>query len=288
MKRVFSHTQLDMLQRCGQQWVFRYVERIRRPPATAMIVGRAVDKGVTRDLTAKKDTGHLLPTEVVVAAARDAFDVEWSKEGVMLTDDEAVAGVKAAHGQAVDRTVNSARAHHRRLAPRMVPVELQRRFDVDLDGYDARLVGYLDIEEADGAIRDTKATGKTPHDDDAAQSQQLTMYAMAKLALDGIVPPELSLDYVVALKQRTDVVRLTTRRSIADFNPLLRRIEQALHVIETGTITPAPAGSWWCSPRWCGYWDICPFVRSSRVAVTRMTLTKEDEEDHDEEDDLQP
>ena len=29
--------------------------------------------------------------------------------------------------------------------------------------------------------------------------------------------------------------------------------------IENGIFLPAPEGSWYCSEKWCSYWNICEF-----------------------------
>jgi len=37
--------------------------------------------------------------------------------------------------------------------------------------------------------------------------------------------------------------------------------------VKKGVFHPAPIGSWWCSPRFCGYWFSCPFINSERQAA---------------------
>jgi len=35
-----------------------------------------------------------------------------------------------------------------------------------------------------------------------------------------------------------------------------------LAAIKTGIFPPTNPDSWWCSEKWCGYWDdVCPFGR---------------------------
>lgn len=269
----FSHSQLDMVTRCGQQWYYRYVEGMRLPPSVKMVVGRAVDHSVNEDLRQKQEEGELLTEEAVQDLARDGLEKEWNKSGVELDDEEREAGIKKTKGSAVDRSVTLAKHHHVEIAPEVEPVHIQRRFDITLEGYDAKLVGYIDIDEPE-AVRDTKTTGKSPNQDAMAESTQLTAYALAKLVLDGEVPKQVKLDYLIDRsknkKDRTPKHKtLVGTRSEADFQPLLNRVERALQYIETGLFMPAPPGSWWCSPKWCGYWNQCPWVNRASYSLAK-------------------
>jgi hypothetical protein len=267
-----SHSQLTMLSRCGEQYRRRYIEGEKIPPAIAMLVGRAVDESVTDNLTTKIEHGTLLPLEQVRAKARDTFSNTWAGEGVFLTDEDVALGPARVKGEAVDKSVRLAELHARQVAPGISPTAVQRRWEVSLEkaGYAATLVGVLDIQEGSKRIRDTKTSGKSPSEDQADKSDQLTLYALGAKVIDGAIPDELSLDYLVDTKT-PKVVQLVSKRTEADFGPVLRRVERALEVIQAGAFTPAnPETDWWCSKSSCGYWASCPFVRrGATVTVPR-------------------
>jgi hypothetical protein len=53
-------------------------------------------------------------------------------------------------------------------------------------------------------------------------------------------------------------------RDAADIEQLKGRMALTLAAIQTGVFPPTNPDNWWCSERWCGYWDgICPFGKKS-------------------------
>jgi len=268
-----SVSQLDTLTKCGQQWYFRYVEGLRMPPGVRMVIGSAVDGSVNRNLQTKIETDELMPTEAVAETARDVLNEAWSRNGVELDPEEKELGIKKVKGAAIDRSVGLAVHHAEQLAPGLRPVQVQRKFEIDLIGYDTTFLGYIDIDEGT-RIRDTKTTrkGKGQVKDDVHISTQLTAYALAKKVIDGKIPKAVKLDFVF---DRYDNKRdrepqhetFTARRTTADFQPLLNRVERAIEVIESGAFMPAPPGSWWCHPKWCGYWAVCPWVNKKSISI---------------------
>lgn len=259
---------LNMLSFCGEQYRRRYIEREIIPPGIALVTGTGLDRAVTADLTCKIESNgeNLLPEEQVADVARDAVRNEVKGNGVRLMDDEKELGEKVVVGQAVDRAVRMALLHHRELAPRLVPTHVQREWVLKLRNYPVDLAGTIDIQEQ-ATIRDTKSSKKSPVQSAADESDQLTVYAMASRYIDGKLPDKVALDYVVdyttekTLKQVTKIVQLESQRTEADFTPFLRRVQVAVRAMETGVFVPVKQSDPMCSPRWCGYFDTCPYVR---------------------------
>lgn len=265
-KPALSHSALNMLMRCGLQYQFRYLDNIIQPPGVALIVGKGTDKAVSEDLTSKKDNGVLLPDEAVAAIAADAVKLTWHGEEPVLDDDEKQRGKDRVLGDAVDMAVSLARLHHKELAPTIKPTFIQRPWRVQIEGVSHDLIGFIDVQEERG-IRDTKTAGKSPADDAAEKNLQLTMYALAAYVNDGKLPEYLTLDYLVKLKTPKAVV-LKTARSEDDLRRLLDRIARAITVIKSGAYLPTDPSNWWCSKRFCGYWDRCPFGARQAVSVS--------------------
>lgn len=256
-----SQSRLAMLSRCGEQFRRVYVEKERRPPGVAMIVGSSVDESVNANLGNVIETGAMLPPEAVQDVARDALESRWVEEGVVLNEEEIELGPKAVRGEAVDRSIRLALLHYDGVAPRLKPTSVQRRFRVRIKGEsDIILVGILDVEEAD-AIRDTKTSRKSPAKNAAEISQQLTMYALGVRIEDGEIPNKVALDYLVDLKRAPKAVTLESTRGPEDFRVLLARIERFARIVEAGAFAPANPDDWICSAKWCGFHSTCPFAR---------------------------
>jgi hypothetical protein len=261
MTELVSPSRLGAIARCGEAFRRRYIERERTPPAVGMLVGRAVDDSVSRNLRAKM-AGVKAPIEKLLDTARDSLRREWDEEPPELDEREAADGEEKTRDQAVDRAVRLAELHAKEVAPTLAPVDVQRGFGVELTGLGrpVKLIGYIDILEAD-AVRDTKTSRRTPAQDAADDSLQLTFYALAVRELDGQPPRYVALDYLVDNKRQAFATCRTSLRTQDDYDSLILRIRRYLAALEHGVFQPAQPTDWWCSKRWCSYWTTCPFAR---------------------------
>lgn len=256
-KPHLSISQLTMLARCGEQYRFRYIEGIKAPPGVSLIIGSGTHAAIEADLREKLRTGELLPDAAIADVAADATRERWANDGPVVHEGD------PGEGEAVDTAVALAQAHHRQLAPQIAPVALERGFVLDLPGFPFDLMGYVDIEEA-ARIRDTKTAAKSPSGPEADQSDQLTLYH-----LDATVrgkSPTVALDYLVKTKV-PKVVTLESTRGPEDHARLLRRVEIAAKVIQAGAFAPTNPDNWWCSAKWCGYYERCAFGARKAVSV---------------------
>lgn len=243
---------------CGEAFRRRYVEGEIIPPGVAMVVGTATDRSVSQNLQEKIDRGTLLEVTAVADAARDGLEAAWAG-GVTLTDEEAAHGLRKVKGEAADKAVRLATLHAQRVAPRLSPLRVQRAWSLTIPGYPLDVVGTLDIQEPT-TIRDTKTAARAPADDAAETSVQLTAYHLAVTVLDGKAPAAVALDYLVDSKPPKPV-SLSATRGPEDYRALLARVEVWTKALETGTFTPVTPDHWICSPRWCGYYSTCRYVR---------------------------
>ena len=252
-----SHSKLDTWSKCGEAYRFRYLERVPTATTVGMVLGRAADAAISLNLQAKIETGELLPEEQVEQEARDAVLREWA--GI---DQGQLDNPDAAYWSSRDRAAAAATLHAKTWGQEMEPTHVQRAVSADL--YEiaelpVRWTGYIDIQEA-GAVRDTKTSKRSPGQGAADHSLQLTGYALAVQAMDGEPPKEVSLDYLVVSKAATRALRLSSSRGVQDYGPLLERVRAWLSGLEAGVFVPAKADAWWCSQKWCPYWDMCRYA----------------------------
>jgi RecB family exonuclease len=203
--------------------------------------------------------------------ARDAVNQTWDREGALLDEEERAEGEASVRGHVVDMAVKLARLHHEQVAPQIEPVAVERTFKLELPNHSVDLVGTIDVEERDG-IRDHKCFARAPSQFDVDRSLQLTMYALAKRTLDGQEPKRISLDVLVKLKRGPRVETFQTTRGPDDYRALLDRVAVVTHAIEQGVFVPTTPDNWRCSPKWCAYYDICPYAggrRSTQVPLIR-------------------
>lgn len=259
-------TSLNM--KCMEAFRRRYVEGEIIPPGVAMVVGTGVDKAVTKNLDHKiKSRGSLLTLEEVSDIARDGLNEAWDREGVRLDPEEVDLGIKTVKGNAVDKAVRLSVLHAQAKAPEIDPTAVQRKWSLDIPGFDVDLVGTMDIQEA-ACIRDTKTAAKTPAEDIAAKSIQLSAYALAMRSIDGIEPEKVKLDYLIDTNTPAAKTFEATRGE-ADYQALLARVEVFSLALEKGVFVPVEPEHWACSAKFCGYFHTCRFAvkRPTQFAI---------------------
>lgn len=267
---------LLMMEGCGEAYRRRYIEGERLLPGVAALVGTGVHQTVRADLYSKFDTGRLLFDTEIKDLARDNFAGAWDKQGVILAADDAIRGAKVVKGEATDKTIRLARLHHCEVALGLLPTHPpEREFVLDVDGLGIQLAGTIDVQEAT-TIRDTKTSSKSPPETAAQESLQLTAYALAVKASDGVMPKTGILDYLVDTKIPKKV-QPSREFHEADFLPFFARLEAAVRAIEKGVFVPARPDHWACRPAWCGFFDTCRYaLRPVSVGLVNIDPIKED------------
>lgn len=318
-----------MLSKCGEQFRFRYLEGIKRPPNAFLICGTATDKAVGTDLNNKIDTGELADEDTILDVARDAVENYPDKEDIELDEDESGKSVQDVIGETKDKAVRLVRAHHGEIAPTIHPVATNKKFSINVDKFlrakakelrakaemaspsvarvmmtQARhlnvaaregldFVGEFDIVEKFGGegntliaqkdgsvevmseqnvIRDTKTSKKSPSQETAHESHQLSAYSVAHHVLYGKVPDAVKLDYLVDLKSGPKTMTLESKRDVDDVQKYLNRLVNGVIQIQSGIFVPAPNAAWWCSEKWCAYHSQCDFVKHRVTSVPQKLV----------------
>lgn len=261
-KMQIHQSHLSTFSRCGEQYRRRHIQGEIIPPGVALLVGSGTHASIEANMKHKIETKKLLSLEAVKDLARDALNTRWESEGVLLDEEEKSIGEKNVKGDAVDQAVSLAALHHTELAPKIKPVSVERPWVLVLDGFPRDLAGRFDIEEKN-LLRDTKTSKRSPNKTAADDSEQLSMYALAKSVLDGKIP-KLRLDFLVKSKE-VKAVSQDTVRTEEDLKVLMRRIEVHNDALDKGVFVPANRDSWACSPVYCGFYKTCPYVNGRKV-----------------------
>lgn len=245
-KAYLSPTQLNMYLRCPAQYKFRYVDGIILPPRSALVKGKAVHRGQEHNYRQKiesyKDVALSEVQEVTAAEFESlAPETEWGK-------DEDPGKIK-------DETISLASLYHAEVAPKVQPILVEEKVTVDFENTDYALLGFIDVLDDKGYIRDTKTASRTPGQDEAARSLQLTAYALAHRELMGVPESGVKLDYLVQTKS-PKVVTLEAKRSERDIKRFLNIVGRVAEAIRSQIFYPNP-NSFMCSEKNCGYYHLC-------------------------------
>lgn len=269
MKPHISATQLDMACRCPAQYERRYIDGDVLPPGIAILSGKGFHKGAETNMRQKIASRVDLPASEIVDAAVAAFETE-AAGGYVLSEDEDSRGAGVVVGEAKDRLANMARVHAEQQAPDYQPVLVEKSVRIALPNAPRDLLGIIDLADEQDRVTDFKTGSRKKNQDDADGSVQLSIYDAAFRAEMGRAPSEVRLDTIVGQKTKTDRQVLVSHRDDNDFSALANRINVVTSMIQAGIFAPASPGSWWCSPRWCGYWSTCKFVNSERRALSQI------------------
>lgn len=246
--RQYHQSEIQTFLKCGKQWEFRYVQKIRTPPKAALTLGGAVDVGVSHNLAQKVQSKTDLPLNDVL----DAFSSEFDSRAPETEWDESDAGAQKDMGAML------VRAHHMNLAPLIKPASVQETFVIETDaGFN--IGGTIDHTEEDGTIVDTK-TSKNRYSEDAVfRAIQPTTYDFAYLALRGKRSAGFRYDVLLkpSARKPADVQQVRGQVTDEDHAWLFNTIGNVDKAIKAGVAIPAPEGAWWCSKDWCGYWSMC-------------------------------
>lgn len=267
-----------MFKKCQQSWVFRYIVGLKIPPTMAMIQGISFDRAESHNFEQKIKTQEDVKLSVVEDVLHDTFQEEKRIRDVIMNN-EGIVPVEEAEGadpnQAENKALAGLRVFHGEHAKKVMPLTVQRKFSIPLNGLDKpyTLEGIIDTEAREildfdagklgknPAIIDLKLLSKSPSPSDATASEQLTVYDAAVLAETGNHASQLAL--LATVKTKTPkVVYLPTTRTGEDTQRFMRGLGNTVRQVElikSGKMDPMPAapGAWWCSSKWCGFFQFC-------------------------------
>lgn len=247
-----------MFLNCGEQFRRRYVEGDIIAPKAAMIRGTAVHHAHRRGLEQKIVGAELPSVEECESIVSDAIDGAFAGN-VTFNPDESIQATK-------DRTKEEAlklvRLDREELMPKIEPVAVEEEITITIPGISRNVKGVLDVAEQ-YAVRDLK-TGKTPSQDAAWKSSQLSLYGLLFEKKYGSLPQRYILDNLVNNKVATLITQESTRDE-ADLQVFLNRLSWADNQINQGNFHPANDQSWICSEAYCGYWTTCAFGGKGRT-----------------------
>jgi len=209
-----SVSALAMHQRCPKQYEYRYIEKRLVPPGVAQIRGKGFHAGIAHNFRQKLDTREDLPLDEVQGAAAETVDSEFAG-GVFLLPDEKTVGVKQLRNATKDTAVAMVGKHHADIAPAVQPTMVERKITLSPDPakFPVDIVGILDLADEQDYVRDNKTASKSPNQDAAEKSQQLTTYALLYRMATGRPERGVALDHVVCTStgKLSTVIQESTR-----------------------------------------------------------------------------
>lgn len=251
---TLSKSSITTYLRCGQQWYYAYVMKIRRPPKVKQAIGLAAHSAIEMNMGQKVGSKIDVPLEHVL----DEFSDEWDAMAPNIEPDEEIAPKDGK-----DNGIRVVAKHHTDVAPGIQPAWVEEPVMFEVNGIPYS--GWIDLVDDKGRVRDTKTTAKSPSR--ASRDHMLSMigYALAYRQRTGKVEAEVVIDTLVYLKKSTKYMPIAsggpvTREAIQIFAGVIGSVAEQ---IEAGNFVPTGLLNNACS--WCGYKDICPAYRAGQT-----------------------
>lgn len=251
-----SVSSLNAYARCPSSWRRKYIDHLPDRASGKMIRGSAAGAALNQHFGRQIETGTGMSTEELL----EEFSAEWDGR----TGSEEVDFGSDAPGQLKDAGARALAVYHRQFAPGIVPVSIEREFELRWEDCPFTFTGYFDLETADGAVGDFKTSGSRWSADKARAELQPTAYLAARRAEGN---PATRFDYhtIIAAKTKPSAEIVPTPRSERQLDDLTARIFSIARTIEFRWLNDiwdgtGPDAAWLC--RSCPARDECIWSRA--------------------------
>ena len=242
-----------MWTKCPRQHYYRYGEGIIEPPSGAVVIGNCTHSALEYGNRRRAVSGRMESWDTLA----DVFSSEFK-----LTAKDAIWELKPT--KAREQALRALRLYHEDVAPGIQPAGVEfveRKIEVPLSPR-LNVAVIVDLLDATGRVIDYKTSTKTPSDLGQDARLQLWTYYAALMT----IAPERTLSgvaahYLISSEPPDFREFLSAAPGANELTWLIRALETTRGAMEysyqTGDFPPASPTAWWCSPKWCGYWERC-------------------------------
>lgn len=257
-KPYLSPTQINMYVRCGEQYRRRYIEKESLPPGISMLKGTSIHRGAEKNFSQKIESHADLDKKSIVDYSVSVLEETIKHEGLLLNSEEESRGKSVVVDEAKISTVELAGLLMDEVTPKYQPIEVEQRYQVELESSSHDLNGIIDMKIESGQIMDLKTSAKSWSQERLDKDLQFTFYGLMDRVKTGVNPKPMILENLVTTK-KPKTLTLETNRTQEDFDVLVNRMNAIVEGINKGIFIPAQPDSWICSEKFCGYALSCKF-----------------------------
>jgi len=227
--------------RCPKSWEYKYVYGLKIPPSGPLIVGSAYHTALEGNFQQKIESMKDLPLD----SCLDLFSDAWENR---LLEEELVIWDKLGPGESKDQGMGLVKEYIISTSPSVQPVQVERTIYSEIAG--VKFICRVDLEDIQRAIIDHKTSAKAYSQDDVDRDIQASAEAFA------LGRPIVFYNHV-AIKSRTPRIQIIkSYRTQSDIDWWKELATGVVAQMESGIAPPRPGG-WWCSERFCGYYERC-------------------------------
>ncbi len=278
--RHLSYSSVSMFMRCQTQLWFKTVYGYSRPNGAGSLgkwSHKAVEQYFMR-LVEGHDPMELKPFLGIFEKAFDKGkkqDIDWKGDdpGVLKTRFLGTKGASTQGVKVIAPRKGVLPIVHSDHLPTLIPEAIEHKFEIEIEAmpgcsFDSiDVVGYVDFYGTEKGkrtkqVRDSKFRGRKHPDNEEQVDLQLPLYAMGMEA-DGMKVGSVVTDQIIHKASGTDIHTLARRPTEDQKQRVIHAFQSTAKQIDRNGDDPnnwakAPPGVWWCSKKWCGWWDHCP------------------------------
>jgi hypothetical protein len=246
-----SVSSLNAYLRCPEQWMRERILKEASRPNGKMAAGGAAGAALSQHYGRIIEGGEGFSIEQLLDEFCKALAGRQEREDVDWSGDEP--------GQVKDTAIGALRVYHQHIAPDVRPLAVEREFELSWPDCPFVLTGYLDLEEADGAVGDVKLSGSRWGQAKADSELQPDIYMGARLA-EGNPAPEFRYHTLIRGKTKQTAEIVHTQRSAHRLDMLTARVFSIARSIERRWLQDdwygvGPDSTWMC--RGCSHASTC-------------------------------
>jgi hypothetical protein len=245
-----SPTQIKTMLNCERQYEFSYVEGIKRIPPGIMILGSTYHDGTEYILRGKMEGAEVSEEE-----ALDVFNDSWNNN--LEREEEGIDWSEDTPSTLKDAGVDLIKMYNSSMLPNMNPVMVEAGFLIQTDT--VPLKGFIDLvreEKGELVLNDHKIARR--RSDQSKHFVQLTLYTVGMKEDYDMDISRTEVQLAVAGKKNRDItIEPLERTTDADKRFVMELVNTTAKKIQAGLFAPTGVGTWACSEKWCGYWDMC-------------------------------
>jgi CRISPR/Cas system-associated exonuclease Cas4 (RecB family) len=240
-----------MITKCPRQYWYRYVLGWKEMPKAAMEFGSSYHDVLEESYgLAIEGHSHLLGEEAKEAFldnfAERAETVDWNVED-------------SGYGLLVDKGTTLVATYVEEFAPKRNPVAVEYEFEIYMpEEYEiyAPFVGRLDFLGRDH-ILEHKTAARSYSQSSVDSSMQVDAYYIVYRHLFNQYPSYFTFDVAVKTKVPKIQYDVVTTRTPYQLEIYYERIQEAQALVEKEQFPRTNPDNWYCSAKWCGYWEHC-------------------------------
>lgn len=248
------------LDRCGEYYRRKYIDRESFAPTSPMIKGSAVHAGAEENFKQKIDSHSDLPLSKIQEITAAAFDTRIKAEGYMLTSAEESIGSGIVLGRAKDRAVILSKIYTEEVAPLHQPVMVEQFQRIALNP-DIDLLVKMDMVNDRKEIQDLKNRKRAMSQAEVDSSLQFSLYGLAYRAIYKEDTAGVVVDMLIDGPKNAAYKQLVTRKDRNDYAKAIEKINIFLFGVKAGVFLPAPKNAWYCNAEHCPAARTCKYFQ---------------------------